>query len=139
MLTSGCAPPLVEDWCLCGMEWVDRKVYEHGFWKSSEECKAELDSEVLETAEGGQLKDGMIEDNDGEKHMQKSLSTGDQIKCWVRIFRCTINISGTVDGLTWVDGTRERSRANSLRSWWPPCQMVYRIPGSSVFIYKDFY
>jgi len=47
-----------EDWCLHGMEWVGRKVYEPlvhecGFQKSSEECNAEL--EVLETAEGGQL------------------------------------------------------------------------------------
>jgi protein SMG6 len=33
MLTSGCAPPLPEDWCLRGMEWVWRKVFERGFWK----------------------------------------------------------------------------------------------------------
>ena len=37
MLTSGCAPPLPEDWCLRGMEWVRRKVFERGFWKSGEE------------------------------------------------------------------------------------------------------
>jgi hypothetical protein len=24
MLTSGCAPPLPEDWCMRGMEWVGR-------------------------------------------------------------------------------------------------------------------
>jgi len=26
MLTSGCPPPLVKDWFLCGMEWIGRKV-----------------------------------------------------------------------------------------------------------------
>ncbi|KAK0199205.1 hypothetical protein DFS33DRAFT_1388905 [Desarmillaria ectypa] len=36
MVTNGCAPPLAEDWCLRGMEWVARKVYERGFWKSGE-------------------------------------------------------------------------------------------------------
>ena len=105
MLTSACAPPLVEDWCLRGMEWVGRKVYERGFWKSGEERKAEL--EVLETAEGGQLTDGTIEDDDGEEHSQRSSSTSDLIRRWVRISRCAVNISGTVDGLTWVDGTRD--------------------------------
>jgi hypothetical protein len=35
MLTTGCAPPLSEDWCLHGMEWVGRQVFEKGYWKSS--------------------------------------------------------------------------------------------------------
>ena len=83
MLTSSCAPPLVKDWCLHGMEWVGHKVYEHGFWKSSEEHKVEL--KVLEPAEGGQLMDGMIKDNDSKEHMQKSSSTGDLIRRWVCI------------------------------------------------------
>lgn len=48
MLTSGYPSPLVEDWCLRGMEWIGRKVYERGFWKSGEDLKAE--TEVLETA-----------------------------------------------------------------------------------------
>jgi len=30
MLTSGCAPPLPEDWCIRGMEWVGRTVFERG-------------------------------------------------------------------------------------------------------------
>ena len=49
MLTSGSPSPLPEDWCLRGMEWVGRKVFERGFWKSGEDKKAELD--VLETIE----------------------------------------------------------------------------------------
>jgi protein SMG6 len=26
-------PPIPEDWCMRGMEWVGRRVYERGFWK----------------------------------------------------------------------------------------------------------
>lgn len=31
-LTSG--PPIPEDWCIRGLEWVGRRVYERGFWKA---------------------------------------------------------------------------------------------------------
>jgi protein SMG6 len=74
MLTSGCAPPLPENWCLHGMEWVGRKVFERGFWTSGEEKKAEL--EVLEMVEGKALTDGTIEDDDGDDgaHQTSSLS-----------------------------------------------------------------
>jgi protein SMG6 len=109
MLTSGRAPSLVEDWCLRGMEWVGHKAYEHGFWKSGEERKVEL--EVLETTEGGQLTD-----DDGEEHSQKSSSTIDLIRRWVRISRCAVNISGAVDGLTWMMAPETRRLwANKLR------------------------
>jgi protein SMG6 len=37
MLTSGCVPPLPEDWCLHGMEWAGRKVFEREFWQSESE------------------------------------------------------------------------------------------------------
>ena len=108
MLTSGCAPPLPEDWCLRGM--VGRKVFERGFWKSGEEKKAEL--EVLEMVEGKALTDGTIEDDDGDDgaHQTSSLSgSGSElISRWVRIIRCGVNIAGAVDGLggwwTWTAG-----------------------------------
>ena len=85
------------------MEWVSHKVYKHGFWKSGEECKVEL--EVLEATEGGQLTDGMIENDDSEGHSQIYSLTSDLIRCWVCISRCTVNISGTVNSLAWVNGT----------------------------------
>jgi protein SMG6 len=34
-LTAGGGGPLPEDWCLRGMEWVGRRVFERGFWKQS--------------------------------------------------------------------------------------------------------
>ena len=108
MLTSGCAPPLPEDWCLRGMEWVGRKVFERGFWKSGEEKKAEL--EVLEMIEGKALTDGTIEDDDGDDGPKSSSLSGsgsELVSRWVRIIRCGVNISGTVDGFSWVEGSRE--------------------------------
>ena len=106
MLTSGCAPPLPEDWCLRGMEWVGRKVFGRGFWKSGEEKKAEL--EVLEMVKGKALTDGTIEDDDGDAHQtSSSRSESDLGSRWVKIIRCGINIAGAVDGFNWVDGSKE--------------------------------
>lgn len=103
MLTSGCAPPLDEDWCLRGMEWVGRRVYERGFWKSGEERRAEI--EVLDEEEGGEVTDGQIEDDNDDD--QDSGRTSDMYRRWVRIVRCGVSISGVVDGLTWTEGSRD--------------------------------
>ncbi|TFK42921.1 hypothetical protein BDQ12DRAFT_299349 [Crucibulum laeve] len=107
MLTSGCAPPLPEDWCLRGMEWVGRKVFERGFWKSGEERRAEL--EVLEEGEGGEVTDGQIEDDDGDDDSGADSSYGSAGlgRRWVRIVRCGVGMSGVVDGFTWVECSRE--------------------------------
>ncbi|KAF8911941.1 hypothetical protein CPB84DRAFT_1812127 [Gymnopilus junonius] len=122
MLTSGCPPPLPEDWCLRGMEWVGRKVYERGFWKSGEDQKAEL--EVLQTFEGGELTDGTIEDDDGDDGPHKSSSSSsssDFVRRWVRIARCAVNIAGTVDGFSWRENSREWTvqgkLADKLKQW----------------------
>ncbi|KAF7359539.1 PINc domain-containing protein [Mycena sanguinolenta] len=72
MLTTGCAPPLPEDWCLRGMEWVGRKVYQHGFWKSGEEKRAEI--EVLDDSEAVEITDGHIEDDDEEGRRRRHQS-----------------------------------------------------------------
>ena len=106
MLTSGCAPPLPEDWCLRGMEWIGRKVFERGFWKSGEDKKAEL--EVLEMTKGKALTDGTIEDDDGDAPKSSLSGSGSElVSRWVRIIRCGVNIAGTVDGFNWVDGSRQ--------------------------------
>ena len=65
MLTSRCAPPLDEDWCLCGMEWVGRRVFERGYWKSGEEKGKEV--EILEASEPMEVTDGIIEDDDEDE------------------------------------------------------------------------
>lgn len=111
MLTSGLAPPLPEDWCMRGMEWVGRKVFERGYWKSGEDRKAEL--EVLEQNERIENTDGQIEDDDddddaeGRSDARGAAGMGEFERRWTRICRAAISIANTVDGLTWVEGTRE--------------------------------
>ncbi|KIY65771.1 hypothetical protein CYLTODRAFT_412325, partial [Cylindrobasidium torrendii FP15055 ss-10] len=100
MITSGCAPPLPEDWCLRGMEWVGRKVFKRGYWRSGLEKKVE--QEVLNDAEEEDMTDGHIEDDDDQEGEQSSYG-----KRWVRIVRCAVEVSGAVDGLEWTHGTRE--------------------------------
>lgn len=103
MLTSGCAPPLPEDWCMRGMEWVGRKVFERGYWKSGEDRRVEI--EVLDIEEGGQLTDGIIEDEDEDE--RGSGLKNETMQRWTRIARTAVNLTGLVDGFTWVEGTRE--------------------------------
>ena len=102
MLTSGCTPPLPEDWCMRGMEWVGRRVFERGYWKSGEERKAEMDvlSPIEEYGEGG------IE-NDDEGVEKKSGMRCELVRRWVRVVRCAVFISGAVEGFRWVEGSRE--------------------------------
>lgn len=107
MLTSCCAPPLSEDWCLRGMEWINRKVFERGYWKSGEERRVEV--EILDVEEGGQLTDGIIEDEDDDEdgHSRGESLRGETSKRWSRLVRCAVSLSTVVDGFTWVEGTRE--------------------------------
>ncbi|GLB35314.1 putative est1 DNA/RNA binding domain [Lyophyllum shimeji] len=124
MLTSGCAPPLPEDWCLRGMEWVGRSVFERGYWKSGEERRAEI--EVLEEREmADEVTDGQIEDDDEEETVAgRSVGNGggDVVtKRWVRIARSAVGISNVVAGFTWAEGTREwkveGQLAEKVRLW----------------------
>ncbi|KAG8969236.1 hypothetical protein FRC03_003761 [Tulasnella sp. 419] len=62
----GSTPPLPEDYCLRGMEWVKR-VYERGFWrpsKSSSGIQGEMDVLCPAVVEED-VTDGIIEDDDG--------------------------------------------------------------------------
>ncbi|KAF8142152.1 hypothetical protein EV363DRAFT_1097922, partial [Boletus edulis] len=101
--TSGCAPPLPEDWCMHGMEWVGREVFERGFWKSGEDRHVEID--VLDTEEGDQLTDGIIQDEDADERGNELKN--DAARRWIRITRTAVNLVGLVDGFTWVEGTHE--------------------------------
>ncbi|KAG6840703.1 hypothetical protein C0991_004947 [Blastosporella zonata] len=107
MLTSGAAPPLPEDWCVRGMEWVGRSVFERGYWKAGEERRAEI--EVLEEDGERETTDGHIEDDDDDENEGGRGSGGGDVvgKRWVRVVRSAVNIGGMVDGFSWVEGTRE--------------------------------
>jgi protein SMG6 len=115
VLTSGCAPPLPEDWCTRGMEWVGRRVFERGYWKtdSTGECKTELDA--LEKTDHVEITDGRIEDDDGVDAGLSSMHVDTPVRRsymsqverrWVRIIRCAVGIADVVDGFTWQTGTK---------------------------------
>lgn len=74
--------PLPEDWCIRGMEWVGRRVYERGFWKAKgsgrgsgamaqpkigERFQSELDVLLANFDAGNQvdLNEGVVEEIDG--------------------------------------------------------------------------
>ena len=103
MLTSGCAPPLSEDWSMRGMEWVGRKVFERGYWRSGEDRRVEI--EVLDTEEGNQLTDGIIQDEDVDERGNELKN--ETARRWTRIARTAVNLAGLVDGFTWVEGARK--------------------------------
>ncbi|KAK2460537.1 hypothetical protein APHAL10511_007007 [Amanita phalloides] len=119
MLTNKCAPPLPEDWCMRGMEWVGRRVFERGYWKTEstgEECRTDVD--VLGKTDHVDITDGRIEDDDGVDDQISSMhvdvpqashprTTMTQVeRRWVRILRCAVGIADVVDGFTWQTGTK---------------------------------
>ncbi|KIL61931.1 hypothetical protein M378DRAFT_1056679 [Amanita muscaria Koide BX008] len=61
-ITNGCTPPYRKTWCLRGMEWESRRVFERGYWKS-DSITSELD--VLAKGDHFETTDGKIEDDDG--------------------------------------------------------------------------
>jgi hypothetical protein len=140
MLTSGCTPPLPEDWCMRGMEWVSRKVFERGYWKSGSD-RPEI--EVLDSQEIDQSTDGQIEDDKEEEKGQHYYGVKldglydvsgiprnegwrvspkeTTMKRWTRIVRCAVDIAGVVPGFMWVQGTRdwrvEGKLADKVAAW----------------------
>lgn len=110
-LTSGCAP-MSEDWCLRGMEWGGRRVYERGFWKSGEDRHAEM--EVLDAEEDkDNVTDGIIEDETDETEGRADLSETN--KRWVRIARAASVITKVVSGFAWEAETRNFAVIGELR------------------------
>ncbi|KAG1823448.1 uncharacterized protein BJ212DRAFT_1476331 [Suillus subaureus] len=118
MLTSDCAPPLSEDWCLSGMEWIGRKVFEHGYWKSGEERQMSMEVEILDVEEGGQLTNGIIKDEDdeddkedGHSHVNGENLRGETSKRWNHLVCCHRQ---EVCGLKWArDGGPLASGGNN--------------------------
>ncbi|KAG6372133.1 hypothetical protein JVT61DRAFT_7917 [Boletus reticuloceps] len=57
-----------------------------------------VEIEVLDTEEGDQLTDGIIQDEDADDR-------GNELtQLWIRITRTAVNLAGLVDGLAWVEG-----------------------------------
>lgn len=105
LLTSGCQP-LPEDWCLRGLGWGGKKVYERGFWgkdvPSGEEKNVEV--EVLDRSDANEeMMDGIIEDeNSNNPNAQVDPTKQTMIERWVRVTRSALKIGKIVRGLTYV-------------------------------------
>jgi hypothetical protein len=88
------------------MEWVGRRVFERGYWKSGEEKNKEI--EVLDASEAEDVTDGIIEDEDDDDGPTSSGGSGGETgKGWTRIVRCAVSIAQTVNGFRWIEGTRD--------------------------------
>ncbi|KAG8865920.1 hypothetical protein FRC20_009286 [Serendipita sp. 405] len=104
-LTSGCAP-LPEDWCLRGMAWSGRRVYEHGFWPRGATSGGGITGEMdilLADENMEQETDGIIEDEGdgrGEDVVPKDY-TG---RRWVRTIRSGLSFVQSVPGFELYHG-----------------------------------
>ena len=105
LLTSGCQA-LPEDWCLRGLGWGGKKVYERGFWgkdvPSGEEKNVEV--EVLDRSDANEeMMDGIIEDeNQNNPNAQVDPTKHTMLERWVRVTRSALKIGKIVRGLTYV-------------------------------------
>ncbi|KAK7043684.1 hypothetical protein VNI00_008295 [Paramarasmius palmivorus] len=102
MLTSHFQPPLPEDWCMRGMEWVGRKVFERGYWNKTNEDVGQAEIDTLDATEVSEVADGRIEDED-----EDNTTMDEKKRRYVRIVRSAVSLAGVVKGFTWVPGTRE--------------------------------
>jgi len=80
-----------------GPEWVGRGVFERGYWKSDDERSKE--AELLDASEGGEVTDGIIEDEDEEGSTSKGTPGGETVKRWRRIVSCVVGIAQATNGV----------------------------------------
>lgn len=119
LLTSGCAP-LPEDWCLRGLGWGYRKVYERGFWKKDanagdvdddDDYEHSIEQEVLDRTESrDQMMDGIIEDGDDDDQPDLEASQNEMKKRWVRVARAGLRIVKYVEGFDYHPAINSEQR-----------------------------
>ncbi|KAG6379155.1 hypothetical protein JVT61DRAFT_11595 [Boletus reticuloceps] len=89
---------------------TERWVFECGYWKSGEDRRVEI--EVLDTEEGDQLTDGIIQDEDADERGNELKN--DTARRWIRITRTAVNLAGLVDGSR---GSKERVSGKWMARW----------------------
>ncbi|OJT14129.1 Telomerase-binding protein EST1A [Trametes pubescens] len=110
LLTSGCKP-LPEDWCIRGMGWGGKKVFERGFWTKDSDTAGDernIEVEVLDRVEiADQAMDGLVEDEDD------GANAGDNApdkRRWVRLTRAGLRIARDVHGFKFTAASPEDGR-----------------------------
>ncbi|KAI8998858.1 hypothetical protein BD414DRAFT_476257 [Trametes punicea] len=111
LLTSGCKP-LPEDWCIRGMGWAGKKVFERGFWKKDTDTAEEernIEIEVLDRVEvADQATEGLIEDEADEREGAND-SLPDKRR-WVRLTRAGLRVARDVHGFKFMTASPEDGR-----------------------------
>ncbi|VDC05366.1 unnamed protein product [Peniophora sp. CBMAI 1063] len=89
---------LPEDWCLRGMGWPGRNLFEKGFWKAEEGISREM--EVLDEREGAELEtdEGRVEEEGDEE--EEELGT----RRWARAVWAGARLARLVPGFVWRGG-----------------------------------
>jgi protein SMG6 len=115
LLSSGCYP-LPEDWCLRGLGWTGKKVYERGFWdKATRGEERSLEAEVLDKTQSQSvgLQDGIIEDDveddENARHRAEVLKA-ERYGRWIRVARSAIKITRVVHGFAFTLPTTKDGR-----------------------------
>lgn len=109
--------PLPEDWCVRGMEWVGRRVYERGFWKSKgsgrgsgamaqpkigERFQSEMDVLLANFDATVDLNEGIVEEIDGTDLTDGPVAVNQ--RRWRRVTWAAGVLVKHVDGLEVEDG-----------------------------------
>ncbi|KAI0693720.1 hypothetical protein BC835DRAFT_1406670 [Cytidiella melzeri] len=105
LLSTGC-DPLPEDWCLRGLGWGGKKIFEHGFWsRDTNGEEKNFETEILDRQEtDAALLDGIIEDEDDSDERTKipGDTRSNMQGRWIRIARSAVKIGKSVNGLVFV-------------------------------------
>lgn len=108
-LLSAATQPLPEDWCLRGLIWGGRKIYERGFWdRGTSGEEKNMEAGVLDRVEASEEgMDGIIEDEDEDetgKPAQAPARDGppELMGRFVRIARAGLKIGKMVNGFSYV-------------------------------------
>jgi protein SMG6 len=109
--------PLPEDWCIRGMEWVGRRVYERGFWKSKgsgrgsgamaqpklgDRFSSEMDVLLANFDVAVDTNEGVVDEIDGTDLTDGPVAVNQ--RRWRRVSWAAGVLVKHVDGLELVDG-----------------------------------
>jgi protein SMG6 len=109
--------PLPEDWCIRGMEWVGRRVYERGFWKAKgsgrgsgamaqpklgERFSSEMDVLLANLDSAVDSNEGVVDEIDGTDLTDGPVAVNQ--RRWRRVAWAAGVLVKHVDGLELVDG-----------------------------------
>ncbi|KAI0670612.1 hypothetical protein C8Q78DRAFT_1170843 [Trametes maxima] len=107
LLTSGCKP-LPEDWCIRGMGWGGKKVFERGFWTKDADTAGEernVEVEVLDRVEAAdQAMDGVVVEDETDEQEGAKDNLPDKRR-WVRLTRAGLRIARDVHGFKFTSSS----------------------------------